>query len=249
MNSKNGYGGPDPNRSIAVLFSWLPFVWLLSVPVSPLQPDPMQLRAAPSPLTFDSSLLRLVQQRVITPEEHIRLRQGAASHPLNVSKWQKACREGAISRRVCASAIALRSRPVSGASQGPLLGQFVVSSDFGMRVHPVLGRWLMHNGRDYAAATGTPVVAALAGTVVRSGWIGGYGLTVELQHSRPRRRTLYAHLSELAVKQGQRVRQGQHIGRVGSTGISTGPHLHFELRRPAASGWRAVDPAELLDRS
>ena len=249
MNAENGYGGPDLNRSIAVLFSWLPFVWLLSVPVSPLQPDPMQLRAAPSPLTFDSSLLRLVQQRVITPEEHIRLRQGAASHPLDVSKWQKACREGAISRRECASAIALQSRSVRGVSQGPLLGQFVVSSDFGMRVHPVLGRWLMHNGRDYAAATGTPVVAALAGTVVSSGWIGGYGLTVELDHSRPRRRTLYAHLSELAVKPGQRVRQGQQIGKVGSTGISTGPHLHFELRRPSASGWRAVDPAELLDRS
>ena len=231
------------------MFSWLSFVWLLSVPVSPLQPDPLQLRAAPSPLHFDPSLVRLERQRVITPEEHIRMRQGAAAQPINVSEWQKACREGAISRQECASAIALRSRPFSGVSGGPLLGQSVVSSDFGMRIHPVHGRWLMHNGRDYAAATGTPVVAALAGTVVRSGWIGGYGLTVELHHSRPRRRTLYAHLSELAVKPGQRVRQGQQIGKVGSTGTSTGPHLHFELRRPAASGWRAVDPSELLDRS
>ena len=181
----------------------------------------MQLRAAPSPLHFDPSLVRLERQRVITPDEYIRMRQGAAAQPIIVSKWQKACREGAISRQECASAIAVRSRPFSGVSGGPLLGQSVVSSDFGMRIHPVHGRWLMHNGRDYAAATGTPVVAAMAGTVVRSGWIGGYGLTVELHHSRPRRRTLYAHLSELAVKPGQRVRQGQQIGNGGSTGTIT----------------------------
>jgi len=107
----------------------------------------------------------------------------------------------------------------------------------------------MHNGREYAAPIGIPVAAALAGTVVRSGLIVGYGLTVELQHSRPRRRTLYAHLSGLAVKPGQLVCRGQQIGRVGSTGISTGSHLHFELRRPAASGWQAVDPSELLGHS
>ncbi|CAI8166926.1 MAG: Murein DD-endopeptidase MepM [Synechococcus sp. CC9902] len=231
------------------MFSWLSLVWFLNVPVSPLKPDPVQLRGAPPPVQFQPSLDRLEQQRVITPDEHLRMRLGAAVQPINVSQWQKACREGAISRQECGTAIALRTRPRTAASGGPLLGLSVVSSDFGMRVHPVHGRWLMHNGRDYAAPTGTPVVAALAGTVVRSGWIGGYGLTVELQHSRPRRRTLYAHLSELAVKPGQMVRQGQQIGRVGSTGISTGPHLHFELRRPAASGWQAVDPAELLGRS
>ncbi|MEB3159211.1 MAG: M23 family metallopeptidase, partial [Synechococcus sp.] len=92
---------------------------------------------------------------------------------------------------------------------------------------------------------GTPVVAALSGTVTSSGLAGGYGIAVEIEHSAPKRRTLYGHLSEIYVKQGQTVRQGDVIGRVGSTGLSTGPHLHFELRRPEAGGWVAIDPGEM----
>jgi murein DD-endopeptidase MepM/ murein hydrolase activator NlpD len=68
---------------------------------------------------------------------------------------------------------------------------------------------------------------------------------VELEHDRPRRRTLYGHLSELYVKDGEMVRQGEVIGRVGSTGLSTGPHLHFELRLPQDGGWVATDPGDL----
>ena len=181
-------------------------LWLLSIPVA----------AQPPAL----SLTHLEQQRVITPDEHWRLRQGASAHsrPLTSPQWRKACQHGALSRQQCSS---LGQRPLSGGG--------VVSSDFGMRVHPVL--------------------AVLPGTVVRSGWSGGYGLMVELDHAQQRRRTLYAHLSELTVKPGQWVRQGQQIGHVGSTGLSTGPHLHFELRQRGAAGWKAVDPAELLDRS
>jgi murein DD-endopeptidase MepM/ murein hydrolase activator NlpD len=81
--------------------------------------------------------------------------------------------------------------------------------------------------------------------VVSSGLAGGYGLAIEVEHDRPRRRTLYGHLSELYVKEGDRVRQGEVIGRVGSTGLSTGPHLHFELRLPGDGGWVAVDPGDL----
>jgi murein DD-endopeptidase MepM/ murein hydrolase activator NlpD len=103
----------------------------------------------------------------------------------------------------------------------------------------------MHAGRDLAAPEGTPVVAALSGRVLSSGLAGGYGLAVEIEHERPRRRTLYGHLSELYVKAGERVRQGEVIGRVGSTGLSTGPHLHFELRLPGDGGWMAVDPGDL----
>jgi murein DD-endopeptidase MepM/ murein hydrolase activator NlpD len=146
-------------------------------------------------------------------------------------------------------AITPRPGPVAGNGNRrllfPLIGPAAISSGFGFRLHPVLGSWLMHAGKDFAAPEGTPVVAALGGRVVSSGMAGGYGLTVEVEHDNPRRRTLYAHLSELFVKTGDRVRQGEVIGRVGSTGMSTGPHLHFELRLPQDGGWVAVDPGDL----
>ena len=127
----------------------------------------------------------------------------------------------------------------------PVVGSAITTSTFGYRLHPLLGSWLMHAGRDLAAPEGTPVVAALSGRVMASGPAGGYGLAVELEHRRPLRRTLYGHLSELYVKPGDWVRQGEVIGRVGSTGLSTGPHLHFEVRQPADGGWVAVEPGEL----
>lgn len=127
----------------------------------------------------------------------------------------------------------------------PIIGSAITTSEFGWRMHPVLGNWLMHAGKDLAAPEGTPVVAALSGTVASSGLAGGYGIAVELEHANPRRRTLYGHLSELYVKSGQRVRQGEVIGRVGSTGLSTGPHLHFELRKPEGGGWVATDPGDM----
>jgi len=93
----------------------------------------------------------------------------------------------------------------------PLIGSAVTTSPFGWRLHPILGSWIMHSGRDLAAPEGTPVVAALSGTVVSSGDAGGYGLAIELEHDRPMRRTLYGHLSELYVKAGDKVRQGEVI--------------------------------------
>ncbi len=126
----------------------------------------------------------------------------------------------------------------------PVIGSAIPTSGFGWRLHPLLGAWRLHAGEDLAAPEGTPVVAALSGRVVSSGLAGGYGLAVEVEHQRPLRRSLYGHLSELFVRTGDWVRQGEVIGRVGSTGLSTGPHLHFELRQPAAGGWVAVDPGE-----
>jgi murein DD-endopeptidase MepM/ murein hydrolase activator NlpD len=105
-----------------------------------------------------------------------------------------------------------------------------LSSTFGARRHPVLGRMRMHKGVDYAAATGTPIQAAGDARVQSVGWQGGYGKTVVLDHGRGYT-TLYGHMSRFGnVRVGQRIAQGTVIGYVGSTGMSTGPHLHYEFR-------------------
>jgi murein DD-endopeptidase MepM/ murein hydrolase activator NlpD len=104
-----------------------------------------------------------------------------------------------------------------------------VTSGFGSRVHPVYGDVRTHTGIDFRAATGTPVRAAGAGKVVYAGWRGGYGNTVIIDHGNSLA-TLYGHLSSIAVGVGQSVAKGQIVARAGSTGLSTGPHLHFEVR-------------------
>lgn len=105
-----------------------------------------------------------------------------------------------------------------------------LSSEFGMRWHPILGRWREHRGVDYAAASGTPVRSVGDGVVIFSGWKGSYGNLVEVSHPGGVV-TRYAHLRGYApgAWRGARVRVGQTVGYVGSTGLSTGPHLHFEM--------------------
>ncbi len=117
-----------------------------------------------------------------------------------------------------------------------------ITSLFGWRTHPILGTSRFHAGIDFGADTGTPVIASYSGQVTVADWLGGYGLTVILDHKAKSNETLYAHLSELFVKPGEWVKQGEVIGRVGSTGMSTGPHLHFELRKLTNQGWVAVNP-------
>jgi len=103
-----------------------------------------------------------------------------------------------------------------------------ITSGFGRRLHPLLGYTRMHAGIDFGAPTGTPVYAAADGVVQEAKWAGGYGRWVKIRHT-TKFETAYAHLSGWAVKAGQRVRQGQVVGYVGSTGRSTGPHLHYEV--------------------
>ena len=103
-----------------------------------------------------------------------------------------------------------------------------VTSGFGMRLHPILGYTKMHTGIDFGAPTGTPVFAAGDGVVKEARWSGGYGRWLEIQHNGPWA-TGYGHLSGWAVHEGERVRQGQVVGYVGSTGRATGPHLHYEV--------------------
>ncbi|NET48152.1 MAG: M23 family metallopeptidase [Merismopedia sp. SIO2A8] len=128
----------------------------------------------------------------------------------------------------------------------PLSVPAMISSPFGLRVHPIFGDTRMHTGTDLAASMGTPVVAAYSGRVAVSDFMGGYGLTVVIGHSEKSAETLYGHLSEVFVKAGEWVEQGEIIGRVGSTGNSTGPHLHFELRKQTANGWVAVNSGDIL---
>ena len=116
---------------------------------------------------------------------------------------------------------ALMKTPINGAR---------LSSPFGMRKHPIDGFNKMHKGTDFAAPMGTPIMASGDGVVKKAGWCGGGGNCVKIKHNSTYQ-TVYAHMSKFArgIKNGVRVRQGQTIGYVGSTGKSTGPHLHYEV--------------------
>lgn len=105
-----------------------------------------------------------------------------------------------------------------------------ISSNFAMRKHPIHGTWRRHLGTDYAAPTGTKVRTVGDGVIEFAGWQNGFGNVIFVKHSNSAHVTVYAHLSRIDVKKGESVEQGQNIGAVGSTGWSTGPHLHFEFR-------------------
>lgn len=115
-----------------------------------------------------------------------------------------------------------------------------ITSNFGMRRHPILGYTRMHAGMDFKASYGTPIVAVSDGKVSSAGRSGGCGIAVRLEHGGGLA-TRYCHMSRMAVGAGQSVRRGQVIGYVGSTGLSTGPHLHYEMYR----GGRAINPGSV----
>ena len=118
----------------------------------------------------------------------------------------------------------------SGLFSMPLRNYKRMSSGYGYRRHPIRGKTRMHNGMDLAARKGTPIYAAAAGTVTWSGWKGGYGKCVTIDHHN-QYETIYGHCSTLHAQAGDNVDRGDLIGYVGSTGNSTGPHLHFEVRK------------------
>ncbi|WP_230080001.1 M23 family metallopeptidase [Alteripontixanthobacter maritimus] len=143
---------------------------------------------------------------------------------------------GDVTSETAAPAVSVPSRmPLSNAA---------LTSDYGMRTHPVLGKRKRHKGVDLAAPTGTPVYATADGIVERANWFSSYGLYVSLGHG-ANLQTRYAHMSRLAVSGGDRVKKGQIIGYVGSTGRSTGPHLHYEVRIAG----KAVNPVPYMVES
>ena len=129
----------------------------------------------------------------------------------------------------------------SGVYRWPVSGR--ITSYFGYRIHPVLRKRKYHTGLDIAAQSGTPIAAADNGVVIFSGSNGGYGKMIAIDHGKEQA-SLYAHCSALLVERGQTVEKGQTIARVGTTGLSTGPHLHFEIRKNGLP----VDPLPYLPR-
>jgi murein DD-endopeptidase MepM/ murein hydrolase activator NlpD len=123
----------------------------------------------------------------------------------------------------------------------PMAGDIDMTSGFGVRMDPFVRAPAMHTGLDFRASSGEPVRATAAGKVANAGWQGGYGKLVEIDHGNGFT-TRYGHLSEILVVEGQPIKSGQVVGRVGSTGRSTGPHLHYETRIEGD----AVDPHKFL---
>jgi murein DD-endopeptidase MepM/ murein hydrolase activator NlpD len=123
----------------------------------------------------------------------------------------------------------------------PIAGEGEIMSGFGVRIDPFLSRPAMHTGLDFRAEIGDPILVTANGTVTTAGWTGGYGKMVEVDHGNGFS-TRYGHMSEIDVKVGQQVKLGQPLGKVGTTGRSTGPHLHYETRIDG----EAVDPQRFL---
>lgn len=125
-----------------------------------------------------------------------------------------------------ASLIEVEKRSIP--STKPIAAKYRLSSKFGNRFHPTLYRWRFHGGVDMACPKGTDIHVPADGVIVKSGWNGGYGNYIKVKHGNGYE-TIYGHLSKVSVKKGQKVNKGDVIGKVGSTGRSTGPHLHYEI--------------------
>lgn len=150
------------------------------------------------------------------------------------SAWLNS-RLGAIENQFVRRAAVVSSTP----SVAPVRG--LLNSGFGSRKDPITGEGAFHPGLDISTRRREPVLATAAGVVVRSGWAGDYGQVVEIDHGTGYR-TVYGHLDAILVKDGQNVRRGERVGLVGSTGRSTGPHLHYEVRQ----GDRILNPLEYI---
>lgn len=178
--------------------------------------SPVQENPSPSPISTQT-VQNSLQQYTVAPPRNLVLKPITGANPL---RW-----------------ILNGERMIF-----PLAIPVDITSAFGWRVHPLSGELRFHSGTDLGAPMGTPVLAAYSGRVSLAEMLGGYGLSILLDHNQGKEETRYAHLSEVFVKPGQWVQQGTVIGLVGSTGNSTGPHLHFETLQATPDGMVAVDP-------
>jgi murein DD-endopeptidase MepM/ murein hydrolase activator NlpD len=170
-----------------------------------------------------------------------RMQMTAAAREQNLRQYDAI--EAQIREVIRLRAEEILRQKVSMTPMGPVIWPLAgyVSSPFGMRMHPIFGVNRMHTGIDIDAPLGSPIVSAAQGVVAFSGWLGGYGNTVIVQHDQVHT-TLYAHLNSLPVDKDQDLEQGEVLGYVGMTGWTTGPHLHFEIRKNGDP----VNPASYL---
>ncbi|NQY73647.1 MAG: M23 family metallopeptidase, partial [Candidatus Margulisbacteria bacterium] len=160
----------------------------------------------------------------------------------NQTEWVQKTVQGLIKRmeKLASKSAYYKKRYSSTPSIWPVYGR--IRSNFGYRTHPISGKRQFHKGIDIPSWLGAPIKAAADGVVYYRGWYRGYGLLVALDHGYGYK-TVYAHCSKILVKRGQLVKKGQLIANVGSSGISTGPHLHYEIRK-----WgKALSPKQFLD--
>jgi murein DD-endopeptidase MepM/ murein hydrolase activator NlpD len=250
ISSQIGRGGTGISRPTAITPQYIPLAGIKPTVVAPIKPAVMARPStvATTPVTAVDSIEIVIpsprtQQIEVPPVAQLPKITGNRVVPT----------VPAIPSVRPAAMSASQSAPVAFVNNGtddvsseliyPLSSPAPTTSSFGWRTHPISGSRRFHSGVDIGAPMGSPVVAAGSGMIISAGWNGGYGKAIVIQHNGVQQ-TLYGHLSEVFVQPGQRIEQGTVIGRVGSTGNSTGPHLHFETRVSTADGWVAVDPGD-----
>lgn len=196
------------------------------------------LKMKKSDLEVKEKELIAIQANQKTAKENLDIQKDEKQKVLSsVSQERKALEEALAELERASAQLEAMIRQIQAGSSGEALGTGVfvrptpgnITSPYGMRWHPILKQHKMHTGVDIGASMGTSIVAADSGTVIFAGWMNGYGNTTVIDHGGGIS-TLYAHQSKFTVGKGATVNKGQEIGKVGSTGWSTGPHLHFEVR-------------------
>ncbi len=184
--------------------------------------------------SLESNIDAYKQQYEAEEQQEASIRNQIAAQVAALEAQQKAAAEAAKKN---GTTVAITNG--TGQFTWPVPASHTISSTFGYRIHPIFGTKKFHSGLDISAPSGTPIVAADSGTVVTAVYSSSYGNYVAISHGNGNS-TLYGHMSKMAVTSGQSVTKGQVIGYVGSTGWSTGPHCHFEIR----VGGQLVDPAQ-----